>query len=82
MKKFNIFFFYFSLSSINGIVPLTVALLLSVPWMIALSIWVLATLISFTLICLICLGSSIKAAIPGNERSNLSREFYEATLYN
>ncbi len=81
MTRFNIIFLYLALSVINGLVPPAIALWLSVPGLIVLLIWGLATIASFALICLVCLGSAIKDAVPGSERNNLSREFNEAAIY-
>lgn len=80
MTKFNIILLYLTLSAINGIVPPAIALLFSTPSIIALLVWGFATIASFVLICLICLGGAMKDAIPGAERNKLSREFNEIAI--
>lgn len=82
MTRLNIIFLYLGLSAVNGFVPTVIALSLSVPGMIALSVWGLVTLVSFALICLICMGSAMRDAVSEPERNKLSREFNEAAIYN
>ena len=82
MTRLNIFFLYLGLSAINGFVPTAIALSLSVPGMIALSVWGLVTLVSFALICTICMGSAMRGAASEPEKNNLNREFNEAAIYN
>ena len=81
MPRFNIIFLYLTLSAVNGMAPLAIALLLSVPGMIALLMGGLVTLASFSLICLICLGGAMKEAVTESETNSLGRDFKKAAIY-
>jgi hypothetical protein len=53
MTRQNVISLYLALSAVNGIIPFGIAILFSVPVLGVLAIWVLATMITFTLICLV-----------------------------
>lgn len=59
MTRQNVIGLYFSLSAFNGIIPIGIAILFSVPVLGIFTIWALTTMITFSLICLVCLRSAI-----------------------
>lgn len=59
MTRQNVIGLYFGLSAFNGIIPIGIAILFSVPVLGIFTIWALTTMITFTLICLVCLRAAI-----------------------
>ena len=60
MAKLNILSLYWVLSAANGSVPAVIALLFSVSGLGFLLIWAVATLATFSLICIACLSAALK----------------------
>lgn len=59
---------YLVLSLVNGIVPFTIALLLSVSVFYALLIWGVASAATFMLISLVCLRSALRKETSTEEK--------------
>lgn len=60
MTRQNVISLYLALSAVNGIIPFGIAVLFSVPALGVLTIWALTTMITFTMICLVCLRDRIE----------------------
>ena len=59
---------YLILSLVNGIVPFTIALLLSVSVFYALLIWGVASVGTFMLICLVCARNALRQESSTKEK--------------
>ena len=81
MTRSNLFTTYLLLSTINGMVPSVIALLFSVSGLSALLIWGAATVVSFFLICLVCLRSAMSNMISEPDVREFGGELEKATIY-
>ena len=72
--RHNLLALYLLLSAMNGAVLFFIALLFSIHWVWALVVWLIASLVSFLLISLVCLRSAIsrkKEDESGNPSGNV-----------
>ena len=80
MRQHNIISLYLGLSAANGIVPVGIALIFSVPVLGIFAIWALTTMITFVLVCLVCLRNTRPETNPKIKtrrmRSEIERAYF------
>ena len=79
MMRSNLVTQYLLISSLNGVVPFVIALLLSASGLWALLVWLAATLATYLLICLVCMRKAIAEMEP--ETHSFKGELEEASAY-
>jgi hypothetical protein len=67
MARINVISLYWLLSAVNSSVPVAIALLFSIPGWGLLVIWALSTMVTFTLICLTCLRTTLEDVVLESE---------------
>ncbi len=78
MTRHNIIALYLALSAANGIVPVGIAALFSVPIVGLFIIWAFAATVTFTLICLACTKHADATTNPTAKARRLRSEIESA----
>ena len=80
MSRSKLILYYLILSVINGFVPFIIALLLSASGVIAVLVWIIASMATFLLILLVCSRSALDKMDLENDNRTMRAEL-EAVFY-